>query len=188
VSGSGLDRGRRIAALVGVGLLVLVAVVAGVVAIAVRDAPRHDPEITAYAHGTAVTVAPYQYCDLRLVSEDRLDMFDCRQNEVVDLATPPGYPLQLSLPSEIAESPWRGYLVYALPSGTEILTQEIRNTDYEPGTLALTIDSQPAPELRLIGVEIQLPVPAIDETGRETTVPHASWSIRTGTLGEAAAQ
>lgn len=182
------NRGRVIAAMVGVGLLVLVAVTAGVVAIAAHNAPHHDPEITAYAHGTAVTVPPYQYCDLRVIGEDRLEMSDCRQNEVVDLTTPPGYPLQLSLPSEIADAPWRGYLVYVLPGDTEILTQEIRHTDYPKGTVALTIDSQPTPELRLIGVEIQLPVPAIDETGRETTVPHASWSIRTGTIGDAVAQ
>ncbi|WP_040794398.1 DUF2771 domain-containing protein [Nocardia higoensis] len=180
---SGTGRGRVIAALVGVGLLVLVAVTAGVVAIAVRNAPHHDPEITAYAHGTAVTVAPYQYCDLRLVGEDRLEMSDCRQNPVVDLETPPGYPLQLSLPPAIADAPWQGLLVYALPGDNQILTREIYHSDYEPGTVALTIDSRPTPDLRLIGVEIQLPVPAIDETGRETTVPHASWSIRTGTLG-----
>jgi len=184
----GAGRGRMIAALVGVGLLLVVGVSAFVVAIAVRNAPDHDPEITAYAHGTAVTVAPYQYCDLRMVGEDRLEMSNCRQNPVVDLETPPGYPLQLSLPSEIADAPWQGLIVYALPGDDEILTREIRHSDYEPGTLALTIDSQPAPELRLIGVEIQLPVPAIDETGRETTVPHASWSIRTGTLGGDAEQ
>lgn len=183
MSGAGRGRGRLIAALAGAGLLALVAVIAVVVTIAVRNAPRQDPEITAYAYGTAVTVPPYQYCDLRLIGEDRLDLADCRQNRVVDLETPPGYPLQLSLPSEIADAPWQGLLVYALPGDEEILTQEIYHSDYAPGTLALTIDSQPAPGLRLIGVEIQLPVPAIDEVGRETTVPHASWSIRTGTLG-----
>ncbi|WP_280180821.1 DUF2771 domain-containing protein [Nocardia farcinica] len=171
-------RGRLIAALVGAGLLLLVAVVAGTVALAVRDAPDHDPEITAYAHGRAVTVPPYQFCDLRLLDEERLEMSNCRQGEPVELEVPPGYPLQLSLPRNIADAPWLAYLVYALPDDTTV-TEVISHKDHPKGTPALTIDSQPAPELRLVGVEIQLPVPAIDEFGRETTVPHASWSIST---------
>ncbi|HLS76228.1 MAG TPA: DUF2771 domain-containing protein [Nocardia sp.] len=184
---SGARNGRLFAVLAGLGVLVVAAVTAVVVAIAVRDAPGHDPRITAYAHGTAVTVDPYQYCDLRLVGEDRLEMSNCRQNPVVDLEVPPGYPLQLSLPSEIVDAPWQGIVLYAPPGGQQVLAREIFRSDYEPGTRALTIESEPEPGLRMIGVEIQLPVPAIDEQGNETTVPHASWSIRTGSLDDEAA-
>ncbi|MCP2279942.1 Protein of unknown function [Nocardia amikacinitolerans] len=170
--------GRTVAALVAVALTLVVAAVVVVVTVAVRNAPEHDPEITAYAHGRTVTVPPYQYCDIRIVGEEQLDLSNCRQGESVDLEVPPGYPLQLSLPSSIAEAPWLAQLVYALPNG-DIVDRVISHNDYPDDALALTIDSRPLPELRLIGVELQLPVPAIDESGRETTVPHAAWSIRT---------
>lgn len=170
--------GRTVAALVAVALLVLAGVTAGLVAVAVRNAPEHDPEITAYAYGRTVTVPPYHYCDVRLVEGQRLEMSDCRSGESVDLAVPQGYPLQISLPPDIAEAPWLAQLVYALPSG-DIVDRVVSRNDYPKGAVAITIDSQPLPELRLIGVEFQLPVPAIDEQGRESTVPHATWSIRT---------
>ncbi|WP_067840231.1 DUF2771 domain-containing protein [Nocardia lijiangensis] len=170
--------GRTIAALAAVALLLVAATVAVVVTVAVRNAPEHDPEITAYAHGKSVTVPPYQYCDIRIVGDDQLDLSNCRVGESIDLEVPAGYPLQLSLPRSIADAPWLAQLVYALPNG-DIVDRIISHNDYPEGTPALTIDSRPLPELRLIGVELQLPVPAIDESGRETTVPHAAWSIRT---------
>lgn len=55
----------------------------------------------------------------------------------------------------------------------------ISRNDYPDRALALTIDSMPEPDLRLIGVELQLPILARDETGKEFYVPHAAWSIST---------
>ncbi|WP_051161479.1 DUF2771 domain-containing protein [Nocardia brevicatena] len=161
---------RTSIALLTAGLLVLVAATVGVVWALVRDAEPHDPEITAYAHGTTVTVPPFMYCTVR--------MQDCRYGETVPLEVPAGYPLQLSLPDRVVDAPWRMQQVYALPSGDEI-ARPIDHTGFPEGTRAITVPSRPEPDLRLIGVELQLPILAIDETGREFSVPHAVWSIKT---------
>ncbi|MBF6413697.1 DUF2771 domain-containing protein [Nocardia cyriacigeorgica] len=161
---------RTIVALFTAGVLVLSTAFVGVLTVLVRNAEEHDPEITAYAHGRTVTVAPFMYCTVR--------MEDCRYGETVSLEVPPGYPLQLSLPNEIAEAPWLIQQVYALPSGEEIAKVR-RHTEFPDGVRAITVESQPEPDLRLVGVEMQLPILARDETGAEFYVPHAAWSIRT---------
>ncbi|ONM50391.1 DUF2771 domain-containing protein [Nocardia donostiensis] len=160
---------RTIVALLTVGLLVLGAAFTGVLWVLVRNADSRDPEITAYAHGTTVTVPPFMYCTVR--------MEDCRYGETVSLDVPAGYPLQLSLPTQISGAPWLIQQVYELPSGEEVA--EMSGHAEFDGARAITIDSQPEPDLRLVGVEIQLPILARDETGREFYVPHAVWSIKT---------
>ncbi|WP_040788513.1 DUF2771 domain-containing protein [Nocardia paucivorans] len=161
---------RTTVALITAGFLVLVAATVGVVWAQVRNAEPHDPEITAYAHGTTVTVPPFMYCTVQ--------MQDCRYGETVSLEVPAEYPLQLSLPDQVVDAPWQMQQIYVLPSGDEI-GRAIDHTAFPEGTRAITVQSRPEPDLRLIGVELQLPILAIDETGREFTVPHAVWSIKT---------
>ncbi|WP_227998362.1 DUF2771 domain-containing protein [Nocardia australiensis] len=189
---------RTILALGTTALLVVIIAFVGVLAVLIRDAPEHEPELTAYAHGTAVTVPPYGYCtplmqDCHILPErgadaDNSSIFsrlpcgeetpDCLSGKTVRLEVPPGYPLQLSLPKKIADAPWIARLVYMLPNG-ETVDQIVSRNDYPEGSLALTIDSKPEPDLRLVGVEMQLPILAKDETGQEFYLPHAAWSIST---------
>jgi len=188
---------RTVLALVAAALLVVVATTVAVLVVTVRDAPEHTPELTAYAKGRTVEVTPFAYCAVTMRDCQVLprspsdadgtvfaglpcapDAAQCRQGSTVDLEVPPGYPLQLSLPKKVAEAPWLAQLVYVTPTG-EKLDQVVSRHDYPEGALAITIDSRPAPDLRLIGVELQLPILARDETGREFYVPHAAWSIST---------
>ncbi|WP_067647154.1 DUF2771 domain-containing protein [Nocardia harenae] len=163
-------RTRTVVAISAVVLLVAVAAYAGVLALLIRDAPRKDPAVTAYAHGRTVTVEPFLYCSVT--------MADCRYGETVDLEVPPGYPLQLSLPPQIAEAPWLAQLIYERPDGEQV-DRLVAHDDFGKDVLAVTLDSRPEPNLRLVGVELQLPILARDETGREFYVPHAAWSINT---------
>ncbi|MFD3592066.1 DUF2771 domain-containing protein [Nocardia sp. NPDC058640] len=168
---------RTIVALVAAALLAVVVVTAGWVAIAVAKAPAHSPQLTAYANGKTVTVDPFMYCSVR--------MEDCQYGETVPLEVVSGYPVQLSLPSEVAESPWLIQLIYQRPDG-EQLDKVLSFADYPANSRALTIESKPEPELRLIGIEVQLPILARDiATGRESYIPHAAWSIVTPELEQA---
>ncbi|MFI6870387.1 DUF2771 domain-containing protein [Nocardia sp. NPDC050406] len=183
---------RTIFALVAVALLVFVAAVGAVVALAVRDADKPEPTITAYSHGKSVTVEPFMYCnvqmeDCRVLPKDGESLLpielactdgkDCHTGSFTDLDVPAGYPLQLSLPRDIAENPWVAEAYYELPDGT-IMPKRLSHRDYDAGTVAVTIPS--APRLPLIGVEFQLPILARDTTtGEEGYIPHAAWSIRT---------
>lgn len=192
-----MTRTRTIVALVATGLLVVAAAVAGLVAVTVRDAPTRAPELTAYAHGTTVDVGAFAYCAVTMrdctvlpasAADAQNTVFEqlpcaadaarCRHGATVRLEVPPGYPLQLSLPKRVAHAPWIARLVYVTPND-ERVDEVVSRNDYPDGSYALTINSRPAPELRLIGVELQLPILARDETGREFYVPHAAWSIST---------
>ncbi|MDO3650356.1 DUF2771 domain-containing protein [Nocardia mangyaensis] len=156
---------------VGAGLAAVAVVTAVWVAVAVSKAPAHEPEITAYAHGKSVTVAPFMYCTVR--------MEDCAYGETTPLRVPSGMPVQISLPSEIVDSPWLIQLIYQRPDGEQV-DRVLSFADYPARARALTIESQPEPDLRLAGIEVQLPILARDvDTGRESYIPHAAWSIVT---------
>ncbi|WP_378736903.1 DUF2771 domain-containing protein [Nocardia brasiliensis] len=162
---------RTVVALVVAALLVATVAFVGILVVLIRNAEKHDPVITAYAHGKTVNVTPYVYCSVK--------MEDCRYGKTVQLMVPPDYPLQLSLPKQIADAPWLAQLVYALPSG-ERIDRVINHTNYPKGAMAITIDSHPEPDLRLVGLELQLPILARDQdTGKEFYIPHAAWSIST---------
>ncbi|MEU7630900.1 DUF2771 domain-containing protein [Nocardia sp. NPDC049220] len=186
---------RTIVALAAAALLVLTVAFVGVLAVLVRNAEEPDVTISAYAHGKTVTVRPFSYCAVTMqhcsiLPEGKVDgtVFatltcqpetpDCHRGRTAELEVPAGYPLQLSLPKKIADAPWIAQLVYALPSGEQV-DRVISRNDYPDRALALTIDSAPEPDLRLIGVELQLPILARDETGNEFYLPHAAWSIST---------
>ena len=154
--------------LVGVtALAVLIVVVAAVVLVAAlgRAEPR-PPEITAYANGKAITVAPARYCTVRLL--------DCTEGEIAELDVPAGMPLQLSLPADIANAPWRMLSVFSTPNGELVAVQRT----YEEGSaLALSVVSDRDPPWQLNGVELQLPGMVVDETGIPRA--HAVWAIKT---------
>ena len=162
---------RTIIALLAAGLLVLTVAFVGVLAVLIHRADEPDVTITAYAHGKTVTVAPFGYCevsmrDCRILPEGAesegtifatlpcaADTPDCHRGRTVELDVPEGYPLQLSLPKQIADAPWIAQAVYTMPTG-EMVERVISRSDYPGGTLALTIDSHPEPDLRLAGVEL----------------------------------
>lgn len=58
------------------------------------------PEITFYADGTAVEVAPVKYCDVRITRCTTDDRAHGR------LVVRPGRPVQISVPPQVAETPW----------------------------------------------------------------------------------
>ncbi|MEU2031526.1 DUF2771 domain-containing protein [Nocardia amamiensis] len=186
---------RTIVALVAAALLVLTVAFVGVLAVLIRNADEPDVTLTAYAHGETVTVRPFSYCAVTMQNCSILpadtvegtlfatltcapDRPDCHRGRTVELEVPAGYPLQLSLPKQVADAPWLAQLVYLLPSGEKV-DRVISRNDYPDRALALTIESKPEPDLRLIGVEFQLPILARDETGKEFYLPHATWSIST---------
>ncbi|MEV0947788.1 DUF2771 domain-containing protein [Rhodococcus sp. NPDC049939] len=157
-------RTKRILALSTVGLLVVLVAVAGVVYALVRNLPPRLPEITAFAHDRTERVVPLGYCNLYLE--------DCAGGGITELDVPPGYPLQLSMPPEIVNAPWRLFAIYEDPSGNAIIMEQ---THRAGETHAVTVPS--SEELQLAGVEIQLPSAVVDEEG----LPHARavWSIKT---------
>jgi hypothetical protein len=170
---------RTILAAVVAAVAVVIAATAAVVAVAVHRAPRPDPQITAYAHGKSVTVPPFRYCTVSQANDTGQLSLSCKESGVTAaLDTPPGSPVQLSLPRYLADAPWHMVLEYSFPDGTTVAQQHDHH-EYPNGTMALTINSRPRPDLHLVGIEMQLLVPIRDETGNEGFAPFQAWSLRT---------
>ncbi|BCI55220.1 hypothetical protein NIIDNTM18_44980 [Mycolicibacterium litorale] len=131
-----------------------------------RDHEPALPEISAYSRGELTRVGPYQYCNV-------VDLNDCepagRQGE---LRVNDRDPVQLSIPTAIAEAPWRLLQVYEDPVNT---TESLFRPD---SRLAVTIPTVDPQRGRLTGIAVQLMTLVQDETGEVFEVPHAEWSIR----------
>lgn len=136
-------RTKQIVALIMAVVVVVAAGLAGVVAYLVGQASDELPTITAYSKEESATVTP-GFCDASL---------QCEGLEIVELHVPEGYPLQLSLPKEIADSDWRLNVQIGNPQTGEIFEGY---RDYTPGEAwAVTVPGNPGEQL--ISAIIQLP-------------------------------
>lgn len=164
-------RGRVL--LIGAAVLVA-AVAAGTLAaiiIGLRGQHSEPPRLAAYADGRTVSVPPYRYCPVQE------PLCDSERGPTVDVAVREHHPLQLSVPSEVSDAPW---LLASFYDAGPALVEQDQWFDSGQAPSAVTvapIDDQGRP---LVGVEVRLPAGIIDiDTGQETIVSHAVWSIRT---------
>lgn len=129
------------------------------------------PQVRFAAGAGAVDARPTQYCNL--------ENTECRNDGAapVDLAVPPGTPLLITVPDEIAETPWQVVFTYRDASGapvderSEVFTPDERR-DY---SLAL-----PTPADRLLTAQVQQygpPPVANPETGGIDFPIRASWVL-----------
>jgi len=136
-------RTKQILALIAAVVVVVAAGLAGVVAYLVGRAPEKLPTITAYSKENTADIRP-GFCDQSL---------QCAGLEVVELHVPEGYPLQLSLPKEVADSDWRLNVQIGNPKTGEIFEGY---RDYKPGeAYAVTVPGNEGEQL--ISAIIQLP-------------------------------
>ncbi|AYJ48584.1 DUF2771 family protein [Rhodococcus sp. P1Y] len=161
---------KKILAIGTAGLVVLAVAFVAVLAVLIQNAPTHRPTITAFADGRSVTVEPYLYCPV--------DAPLC-ENDGTSSSVPvrKGYPLQLSLPTEITSAPWIVAAVYSNDGGDAVETDTLYLPDEK---LGLTVEPVDAEGRALLGVEIRLPSGVIDAgTQQEEIISHAIWSIAT---------
>lgn len=159
-----MTKTKKIALVVTLGLLITLAGLAAVVTALVRGADEKPPQITAFAGGKSVEVAPTQYCNLYLE--------DCVENPVAELSVPRGKPMQISLPGDISNGLWRVVMVYQLDDGTVAFDEKY----HSPGeSLAITVETPDG--MQLAGIEIQQPSAVVNEQGQPLV--HATWAINT---------
>ncbi|KUI23965.1 hypothetical protein AU196_09365 [Mycobacterium sp. IS-1742] len=131
-----------------------------------RDHEPALPEISAFTRGELTRVGPFQFCDV-------IDPTDCRPaGQQGELAVTERDPVQLSVPSAIAEAPWRLLRVYEDPADT---TESVFRPDTRLAVTVPTVDPQRG---RLTGIAVQLLTLVQDEAGEVFEVPHAEWSVR----------
>jgi hypothetical protein len=130
------------------------------------------PQVTFSAAGTTVTARAAQYCDLKLT--------DCSADATapVQLAVPPGTPLQVAVPDDVSQAPWHVVFSYRDAGGQHIDARSpVLTNKQHDYTLTL-----PEPADRLITAQVQQfgPAPQINEQTGEVEFPvRGSWVLNT---------
>jgi hypothetical protein len=136
--------------------------------------PPPPPRVT-FTAGTAEVVArPAQYCDIE-VTQCVTDVA-----APVRLAVPPGTPLQVTVPPEIAQTPWHVVFSYADAADAP---HDRRSPMFPPGTRSDWTLQLGAPDDRLLTAEVQQYGAASQpnpQTGELEFSIRASWVLNAG--------
>ena len=148
-------------------------VLAAVALLAAGCGSGTPPEVTFAAAGTSVAARPTQYCDLKLT--------DCTGDPAapVVLTVPVGTPLKVTVPHEIAATPWQVVFSYRDAGGAQT---DGRSPVFAPNAQSDYTLELPAPEDRLVGAQVQQfgpPPQANAETGEIEFPIRASWVLST---------
>lgn len=126
--------------------VIAAALVASAVLLTAGCTASGPPEITVHADGDTITVRPLRYCDV-LVRE-------CRDEggEQGHLTTLPGQAVQISVPGEVAETPWAVSVQSESPGGAPLpVSEEFFSPDERFAYTAV-----PArPDQRILVVEVR---------------------------------
>jgi hypothetical protein len=129
------------------------------------------PEVTFAAGGSTVTAGPAQYCDLRLT--------ECTDDAgaPVEMAVPSGTPLEVSVPTEVAEAPWHVVFSYRNAAGEEV---DARSPLFAAEQRADYVLELPDPADQLVTAQVQQfgPPPQADPGSGEIAFPiRGSWVL-----------
>jgi len=138
------------------------------------------PEVSFYADGEAVNAAPLVYCDA-VVSACEQD-----ENAAAKIRVRPGMPVQVSVPSEVSETPWVVNVQYADATGA---LKPVKQEFFTQGSRLAYTATGDAPGDQVLVVEIQqlgaayaadasgAPIP--DAEGNPQLVIRGLWSFQT---------
>ncbi|GAA2337730.1 DUF2771 family protein [Saccharopolyspora halophila] len=127
------------------GLKPLLAVAA--VTLAAGCGAPSDPEVTFYSHGNSVEVKPAQYCD-----PTGQDCSKPPADPAGELRMTGRDPLQISVPNEVASTPWQVAFIYRDIAGNEV---ESRSEVFPPDTRHAYTLHLPPDAARIEHVEVQ---------------------------------
>jgi hypothetical protein len=89
------------------------ALVAGLLAALATGCSSAPPEVTFAAGAATVQAGPTQYCEL--------DLSECAEpGAPVELAVPAGTPVRITVPDEVAETPWHVVFSYRDDAGQQV--------------------------------------------------------------------
>ena len=105
------------------------------------------PQVTFYAAGRSVDTGPTQYCDLKLTSCTA----DAKAG--VALSVPADRPLQISVPSEVAKTPW--VVVFRYQDAHGAAQPDSRSRIFQPGEQYAYTLTLPDPGDKLVAAQVQ---------------------------------
>jgi uncharacterized protein DUF2771 len=152
--------------------------VAGAALVLSGCAPAGPPEVTFYSDGHTVSAKPLVDCDALVRDCDK------DPNATVGLKVRPGKPVQVSVPSEVGDTPWLVITQYADAAGT----LKAKEQYFSPKTKLAYTATPDAPGDQLVVVEVQQlgaafaadqsGHPILDENGNPQLVARAYWSLQ----------
>lgn len=130
------------------------------------------PQVTFTAGQASAQARPAQFCA-------DMDLSECVGDPTapVELPVPPGTPLQITVPPEIAETPWQVVYTFRDASGAQL---DERSAVFAPDERSLYTVELPAPTDRLLQAQVQQygPPPEVNpETGEVEFPTGASWVL-----------
>lgn len=151
---------------------------AGALALTGCSATVGPPQVTFYGDGHAVNAGPAVHCDTLVRNCDK------HPEDIVTLKVRKGMPVQISVPSEVRDTPWLVNVEYADAKGNEQLKQQF----FAPGSTLAYTATPGGPDNQLVVVEVQqigaayaadqAGNPILDENGNPQLVARAYWSLQ----------
>jgi hypothetical protein len=147
--------------------------VAAVVLLLAACGSDEPPQVTFAAGATSVVARPAQYCDMALT--------ECAGDATapVELAVPAGTALQVTVPDEIAQTPWQVVFSYRDANGAQA---DERSPVFAPAERSIWTLELASPDDRLLTAQVQQygPPPQINPGTGEVEFPiRASWVLNT---------
>ncbi|MDQ0378937.1 DUF2771 family protein [Amycolatopsis thermophila] len=157
----------------------LLLLAAGALALTGCSASVGPPEVTFFGDGHTVNAEPIAHCDALLKSCDE------SPDAAVTLKVRRGKPVQISVPSDIGDTPWLVNVQYANAKGE---LQPVKQQFFTPGSKLAYTATGNAPDDQLVVVEVQQlgaayavdPAgnPIVDENGNPQLVVRGLWSLQ----------
>ncbi|GAB3583201.1 DUF2771 family protein [Amycolatopsis endophytica] len=153
---------------------------AGALALTGCSASVGPPEVTFFGDGHTVNAEPIMHCDA-IVSQ-----CDESPEAAATLKVRPGKPVQISVPSEVGDTPWLVNVQYTNAKGEP---QPIKQEFFSPGDKLAYTATGAAPDDQLVVVEVQqlgaayavdkaTNEPILDENGNPQLVARGVWSLQ----------
>lgn len=130
-----------------------------------------QPRVDFTVAGKKVTAKPFIYCDVKVE--------DCRRDNtaMIEMAVPPGTPVRVTVPREVADTPWSVVIQYTTAAGEQ--KAPVTVATFAPGKETSFEAAPPGAGDQLQTVEVKQAGGVLVEgdTGPEA-VTRAAWSLQ----------
>ncbi|HEX6353004.1 DUF2771 family protein [Actinophytocola sp.] len=130
-----------------------------------------QPKVDFTVAGKKVTAKPFIYCDVKVE--------DCRRDNaaMIKMAVPPNTPVQVTVPREVADTPWSVVIQYTTAAGEQKAPVTVGTFGPGKETTFEAIPPDAGAQLQTVEVKQAGGVLVEGETGPEA-VTRAAWSLQ----------